>query len=113
MNDPRMNEKLDALTVQIHDWTESALSLDEGHFPSELLSDLEDLIDELKNFLEDAAGQFDRRAVTEPFVTPEMGDVIERFPRVRKLLERAWGAELMEQIEEEASGFAGSDDEED
>ena len=110
MSDARINERLDALTVQVHEWTESALSLDEGHFPSELLSDLDDLIEELKGFLEDAGGQVQRSAVTEAFVTPEMGEVIERFPRVRRLLERAWGAELTEQIEEEASGFAGLDD---
>lgn len=114
MADSRLDQKFDALAVQVHDWTESALALDEGHFPSELLSDLEDLIDELKGFLEDAESSYDRKDVTELFVTPEMADVIERFPRVRRQLERAWGAQLTDLIEEEGAGFGDleEDDEE-
>jgi predicted transcriptional regulator len=110
MNDPRMMERLDALTVQIHEWTESTLSLDEGHFPSELLNDLEDLIDELKGLLEDGAGSIERQQITEIFVTPEMAEVIERFPKVRRLIQRAFGSELTELIEEEATGFGTLDD---
>ena len=52
MNDPQMDRRFDTLAVQVHEWTESAISLDEGHFPSEMLIDLEDLIEELKAFLE-------------------------------------------------------------
>lgn len=111
MADPKLEHKFDGLAVQVHDWTESALALDEGHFPSELLSDLEDLIDELKGFLEDADGDYDRKDVTELFVTPEMADVIERFPRVRRQLERAWGAQLTDLIEEEGAGFGELEDE--
>ena len=89
MSDPQLERRFDALAVQVHDWTESALALDEGHFPTELLSDLEDLIEELKAFLDDAEGSYDRKDVTELFVTPEMAEAIERFPRVRRNLERA------------------------
>ncbi len=91
MSDPQMERRFDALAVQVHDWTESALALDEGHFPTELLSDLEDLIEELKAFLDDAEDSYDRKDITELFVTPEMAEVIQRFPRVRRNLERAWG----------------------
>lgn len=111
MTDPQLEQRYDALAVQVHDWTESALALAAGHFPSELLSDLEDLIEELKSFLDDAEGEFDRRDVTDLFVTPEMAEVIERFGRVRRQLERAWGAQLMELIEEEGAGFTPMDDE--
>lgn len=114
MPDPKLEQRFDGLAVQVHDWTESALALDEGHFPSELLSDLEDLLDELKGFLEDAESNYERADVTELFVTPEMADVIERFPRVRRYLERAWGAQLMDLIDEEGAGFGElEDDEED
>lgn len=113
MADQKLDQRFDGLAVQVHDWTESALALDEGHFPTELLSDLEDLIDELKGFLDDAESDYDRKDVTELFVTPEMADVIDRFPRVRRQLERAWGAQLMDLIEEEGAGFGelGDDDE--
>lgn len=110
MKDPQMDQRFDALAVQVHEWTESALALDEGHFPSELLNDLGDLIDELKAFLEDAEGSYERRDVTELFVTPEMADIIQRFPKVRRHLERAWGQQLMELIEEEGEGFGTLDD---
>lgn len=113
MTDSRLEQRFDTLAVQVHDWTESALSLDEGHFPSELLNDLEDLIEELKTFLEEAENTYERKDVTELFVTPEMADVIDRFPRVRRQLERAWGAQLMDLIEEEGAGFGSLDEDED
>jgi len=113
MNDSRLEQRFDTLAVQVHDWTESALSLDEGHFPSEMLNDLEDLIEELKAFLEEAEDSYKRKDITELFITPEMADVIDRFPRVRKQLERAWGAQLTDLIEEEGAGFGSMDDEED
>lgn len=113
MADTRLDQRFDALAVQVHDWTESALALDEGHFPSELLSDLEDLLDELKGFLEDAESSYERHDVTELFVTPEMADVIGRFPRVKKYLERAWGAQLTDLIEEEGAGFGDMDEADD
>jgi hypothetical protein len=112
MNDPKMAQRFDNLAVQVHDWTESALALDEGHFPSELLSDLDDLVEELKAFLEDAEGSFGRGDITELFVTPEMAEVIERFPRVRKMIERAWGSQVTELIDEEGEGFGGLGEEE-
>lgn len=113
MKDTRMEQRFDQLAVQVHDWTESAGQLDEGHFPNELLSELEDLTEDLKGFLEDAEGSYDRRDVTELFITPEMAEVIERFPRVRRLLEKAWGSQLTDLIEEEGEGFASPDDDDD
>ena len=109
MADSRVEERFDDLVSQVHDWVESAVALDEGHFPSELLSDLRDLIEELKEFLEEeGAGRRDE--VLELFVSPEMAEVMRRFPRVRRLLESAWGSQLTEMIEEEALGFSGDDD---
>jgi hypothetical protein len=111
MNDPKLEQRFDNLAVLVHDWTESALALDEGHFPSELLNDLEDLIEELKAFLEDAEEGYERKDITELFITPEMAEVIERFPKVRRQLERAWGAQLTDLIDEEGAGFGSLDDE--
>lgn len=113
MNDPQMDQRFDSLAVQVHDWTDSAVALDEGHFPNELLNELSDLIDELKAFLEDAAESYKRSDVTELFVTPEMAEVIQRFSRVRRQLERAWGSQLTDLIQEEGEGFGGLDEEED
>lgn len=111
MPDSRDDERFDQLVSQVHDWVESAVALDEGHFPSELLSDLRDLIEELKEYLEDeGAGRRDE--VLEVFVSPEMAEVMHRFPRVRRLLESAWGSGLTDQIEEE-SGFDPDDDDDD
>jgi|tagenome__1003787_1003787.scaffolds.fasta_scaffold20982629_1 hypothetical protein len=111
MADSREDERFDQLVSQVHDWVESAVALDEGHFPSELLSDLRDLIEELKEYLEDeGAGRRDE--VLEVFVSPEMAEIMHRFPRVRRLLESAWGSGLTDQIEEE-SGFDPDDDEDD
>jgi hypothetical protein len=112
MADSRVDERFDELVSQVHDWVESAVALDEGHFPSELLSDLRDLIEELKEYLEEEPGRRDE--VLELFVSPEMAEVMARFPRVRRLLESAWGSQLTEMIEEE-SGFVpeGDDDEDD
>lgn len=110
MKDRDLDQRFDALAVQLHEWTESALALDEGHFPSELLSDLDDLLDDFKGFLDEAEESYGRKDVTELFVTPEMAEVIERFPKVRRHLERAWGAQLTELIEEEGAGFGGMDD---
>jgi hypothetical protein len=114
MSDSKLDQRFDVLAVQLQEWTESAVALDEGHFPSELLSDLEDLIEELKGFLEDAEESYDRKDITELFVTPEMAEVIERFPKVRRQLERAWGSQLTDLIEEEGTGFVSlEDDDED
>ena len=113
MNDPQMDRRFDTLAVQVHEWTESAIALDEGHFPSELLSDLEDLIEELKGFLDDAGASYDRKDVTELFVTPEMADIITRFPRVRRQLERAWGSAVTDLIDEEGEGFSELDSDDD
>jgi hypothetical protein len=112
MSDTELDRRFDALAVQVHEWTESALALDEGHFPSELLSDLEDLLEELKAFLDEAEESYERKDVTELFVNPEMAEVIHRFPRVKRYLERAWGSQLMDLIEEEGEGFPTLDDEE-
>ena len=111
MPESREDERFDQLVSQVHDWVESAVALDEGHFPSELLSDLRDLIEELKEYLEEeGAGR--REEVLEVFVSPEMAEIMHRFPRVRRLLESAWGSGLTDQIEEE-SGFDPDDDEDD
>jgi len=88
-----MDQQLDALTAQLHEWTESALALDEGHFPRELLNELEDLISELKTLMDENPSEIDRRSVTEQFVNPEMAEVVERFPRVRRMRKRVKGSE--------------------
>lgn len=114
MTNTEADPQFDALAAQVYEWVESAVALDEGHFPNELLSELEDLIQELKSYLEEGAVQRDRREVVELFVSPEMAEVVHRFPRVRRMLERAWGQQLTELLEEEARGFEGfEDDEED
>jgi len=112
MADSRVDERFDELVSQTHDCVESAVALDEGHFPTELLSDLRDLIDELKDFLDDE-GSGRRSEVLELFVSPEMAEIMHRFPRVRRLLESAWGSQLTEMIEEEAGYDPDSDDDED
>lgn len=116
MSNSRVDQRFDELVSQVHDWVESAVALDEGHFPSELVSDLRDLIEELKAFLDDdESSEYTRNDVLEIFVTPEMGEVMHRFPKVRRLLESAWGAQLTELIEEESMGFdpEGDDDDDD
>jgi hypothetical protein len=112
---PSTDSQFDALASQVHDWVESAVALDEGHFPNELLSELEDLISELKAYLAEEDTRQDRSDVIELFVSPEMAEVVDRFPRVRRMLERAWGSKLTELLEEESSGFPemGGDDDED
>jgi len=106
----RMDQQLDAITAQLHDWTEAALALDEGHFPRELLNELEDIISELKTVLDEQPSDFDRKDVTEQFANPEVAEVVQRFPRVRRLLERALGSEFVEQLQEESEGYGGGDD---
>jgi hypothetical protein len=116
MSDSQVDARFDALVSQVHDWVESAVALDEGHFPTELLSDLRDLIEELKAFLEEESESYKRNDVIEMFVTPEMAEVTDRFPKVRRLLEGAWGSQLMDLLEEESAGFDhgdGDDDDED
>lgn len=113
MNQSELDQRFDALAVQVHDWTDSAVALDEGHFPNEMLNELSDIIDELKAFLEDAGSDYKRADVMELFVTPEMAEVIQRFSRVRKQLERAWGAQLTDLIQEEGEGFGGLEEEDD
>ncbi|CAN5670602.1 hypothetical protein BH23GEM3_BH23GEM3_24780 [soil metagenome] len=113
MKDPQTDQQFDTLAAQVYDWTESAVALDEGHFPNELLSELEDLITDLKAYLEDDETRRDRREVIELFVSPEMAEVVDRFARVRRMLERAWGSQLMDLLEEESSGMEPLDDDED
>jgi hypothetical protein len=114
MNSPRSTDnQFDALAAQVYEWVESAVALDEGHFPNELLNELEDLIGELKAYLDDEDSRHDRRDVIDLFVSPEMAEVVNRFPRVRRVLERAWGAQLTELLEEESSGFSEMDDDDD
>jgi hypothetical protein len=110
MAESREDERFDLLVSQVHDWVESAVALDEGHFPSELISDLRDLIDELKEYLEEEPARRDE--VLELFVSPEMAEIMHRFPRVRRLLESAWGSHLTDMIEEE-SGFDPDDEDDD
>lgn len=113
MNQSELDQRFDALAVQVHEWTDSAVALDEGHFPNEMLNELDDIIEELKAFLEEAGPSYKRQDVTELFVTPEMAEVIQRFSRVRKHLERAWGAQLTDLIEEEGEGGFGSIEDDD
>jgi hypothetical protein len=116
MSNSRVDQRFDELVSQVHDWVESAVALDEGHFPSELLSDLRDLIEELKAFLDDEdSSEYSRTDVLEIFITPEMGEVMHRFPKIRRLLESAWGSQLTDLIEEESMGFdpEGDDDDDD
>jgi hypothetical protein len=115
MSNSRVEERFDSLVAQVHDWVESAVALDEGHFPSEMLSDLRDLIEELKSFMEDeeSSADYKRNDVLEIFITPEMAEVMHRFPKVRRLLESAWGSSLIDQIEEEAMGYESEGDDDD
>lgn len=108
-----MDQQLDAVTAQLHEWTEAALALDEAHFPRELLSELEDIVAELKALMDEESLEFDRRDVIEQFVNPEVAEVVERFPKIRRLLERALGSEFLDQLAEEAEGFSVGDDDED
>lgn len=110
MSNPQMDQRFDTLAVQVHEWTESALALDEGHFPSELVSDLDDLNDELIAFLDEEDTGYDRSDVTELFVSPEMAEIVHRFPRIRRHLERAWGSQLIKLIDEEGEGFTFDED---
>jgi hypothetical protein len=75
-----MDPQLDAVTAQLHDWMEAALALDEGHFPREMLNELEDIVGELKTLLDDNVSDYDRRAVTDQFVNPEMAGSWSGFP---------------------------------
>lgn len=113
MSNSQTDHQFDALAAQVYEWIESAVALDEGHFPNELLNELEDLITELKSYLDDRQAGHDRRDVIDLFVSPEMAEVVERFPRVRRMLERAWGSQLTELLEEEASGFDSYDEDDD
>lgn len=112
MSNPQMDQRFDNLAVQVHEWTESALALDEGHFPTELVSDLDDLNDELKDFLEEEDSGYGKKDVTELFITPEMAEVVHRFSKVRRHIERAWGPQLIELIDEEGEGFVSDDEDE-
>jgi hypothetical protein len=112
MSNPQMDQRFDVLAVQVHEWTESALALDEGHFPSELVSDLDDLNEELKAFLEEEDSGYDRKDVAELFISPEMAEILHRFPRVRRHVERAWGSQLVDQIDEEGEGFVSDEEDE-
>jgi hypothetical protein len=111
MNSSQTDSQFDALAAQVDEWVDSAVSLDAGHFPNELLNELDDLIAELKSFLDDQSA-VERREVIALFVSPEMAEVVNRFPRVRRVLERAWGSQLTDLLEEEASGFTELDDDE-
>lgn len=104
---------MDAVTAQLHEWMEAALALDEGHFPREMLNELEDIVGELKSLLDENPADFDRRSVTDQFVNPEMAEVVQRFSRVRRLLERALGGEFMEQLQEEGEGFSPLEEDDD
>ena len=109
MGDPQVDARFDALASQAHDWVDSAVALDEGHFPTELLSDLRDIIAELKDYLDENEGS--RRQVLELFATPEMAEVMQRFPRVRRMLESAWGTQFTDMLEEEGAYGYESEDE--
>ena len=111
MGDPRVDARFDELASQAHDWVDSAVALDEGHFPTELLSDLRDIIAELKDYIEE--NDINRRQVLELFATPEMAEVMQRFPRVRRMLEGAWGSQFIDMLEEEGAYGYESEEEDD
>ena len=111
MGDPQADARFDSLASQAHDWVDSAVALDEGHFPSELLSDLRDIISELKEYLDE--NEVNRRMVLELFATPEMAEVMQRFPRVRRMLEGAWGTQFTDMLEEEGAYGYESEEEDD
>lgn len=109
-----MDQQIDDISSQLHEWTEAALALDAGHFPRELLNELEDIVAELRQVIDEHGSDFDRDHFTEQFVNPEMAEVVVRFRKVSRMLERVLGAEFIEQLEEEAQGFeVPSDDDED
>jgi hypothetical protein len=112
MNKAQTDSRFDELAAQVYEWVEAAVALDAGHFPQELLNELEDLIAELKAYLDDDEAHHDRRDVIDLFVSPEMAEIVERFPRVRRMLERAWGPQLTDLLQEEASGFEALEEEE-
>lgn len=109
MNGPT-DPRFDAAVAQLQEWIEAAVALDEGHFPRELLAELQDLLADMKTLVDE--GVVTEEQAREAFVSLEMAEIAERFPRVRRLLEQAWGPALTEALEEEASGL-GADDEED
>lgn len=111
MGDPQVDARFDGLASAAHDWVDSAVALDEGHFPTELLSDLRDIIAELKDYLEE--NEVSRRQVLELFATPEMAEVMGRFPRVRRMLESAWGSQFTDMLEEEGAYGYESEEEDD
>lgn len=106
-------ERFDDLAAQLHDWTESAVALDAGHFPAEMVSELEDLMQAVRDFLEgDGSDEYKRRDFAELLVTPEMSEVLQRFPKLRRVLDRNWGGPLSEKILEEEFGYVSENDEE-
>lgn len=105
-----MDQEFDAITSQLHEWTEAALALDAGHFPRELINELEDIVAEMKALIEDHDSDDFRQDFASEFVNPEMAEVATRFPKVSRMLERVLGAEFIEELEEEAEGFTHPDD---
>ena len=108
-----MDQEFDAITSQLHEWTEAALALDAGHFPRELVNELEDIVAEMKAFIEDQDSDEVRQELATEFVNPEMAEVATRFPKVSRMLERVLGAEFIEELEAEAEGFIHPDDADD
>jgi hypothetical protein len=107
-------ERFDDLAAQIHDWTESVVALDAGHFPAEMVSELEDLLQAVREFLEEEGSDaFGRRDFAELLTTPEMSEVLQRFPKLRRVLDRNWGGSLSERIMEEEFGYVSESEDED
>ena len=107
-----MSNELEEITDQLHEWTDAALALDDGHFPQELLHELEDLISEFRAAFEDNP-DVDRGTYEEMLLTPEMAEVVGRFDRLSRMLEKVLGSDFIERLEEEREGFVPPFDEDD
>lgn len=108
-----MDQEYDAVTSQLHEWTEAALALDAGHFPRELINELEDIVAEMKALIDNADSDEFRHDLASEFVNPEMAEVATRFPKVSRMLERVLGSDFIEELEVEAEGFVHPDDADD
>lgn len=110
MKATRPEQRFDELAAQLTEWVESAVALDVERFPRELMIELDDYIEEFRALLEDPSGPIKRQDILEVFVSPEMAEIAERYPRVRRSLEGAWGSQLTARLNEETESFEPLDD---
>ena len=86
-----MDAELDAVTAQLHDWTEAALALDEGHFPRELLNELEDIVGEITQRYEGADVGDDVRELVDALRYVETGRLQRRADRTGREIQHNRG----------------------